>query len=131
MTGLVRSLLLCSEWSLWNEPGRSRQNGAAAQLHDQQRAEVLAEAARPGAVVAQVARRYGIAKSLLYDWRKRRRCAELATAEPLRIVPYGMAANIQSTERTQAQPYLPTCLSSSRLRALQRRIVGPAVAAGA
>jgi hypothetical protein len=37
------------------------------------------------------------AKSLLYDWRKRRRCAELVTAEPLRIVPYGMAANIQST----------------------------------
>jgi transposase len=48
---------------------------------DEQRAELLAEAARPGAVVAQVARRYGMADSLIYDWRKRRRCAELATAE--------------------------------------------------
>ncbi|PAX06311.1 IS66-like element accessory protein TnpA [Sphingomonas lenta] len=64
---------------------------------DEQRAEVLAEAARPGAVVAQVARRYGIAESLIYDWRKRRRCAEPTAGEPLRIVPYGMVAELPST----------------------------------
>lgn len=53
--------------------------------------------APPGAVVAQVARRYGISETLIYDWRKRRRRAELPTVESLRIVPYGTVAKLQRT----------------------------------
>ena len=96
---------------------------------DEQRAEVLAEAARPGAVVAQVARRYGITESLIYDWRKRRRCAGLATAEPLHIVPYGMVADLQSTmadasSGTSAHPLEPD--PPSYAPASRRRAAGAA-----
>jgi len=37
---------------------------------DDEKAEILAELAKPGARIAIVARRYGVSRSLLYAWRK-------------------------------------------------------------
>ena len=42
------------------------------------RAEILAEAFRPGAVVSEVARRYDVSTSRIYTWRK-----ELMASDPL------------------------------------------------
>ena len=38
---------------------------------DEERRQLVAEAFRPGAVVAHVARRHGVAESCFYAWRKR------------------------------------------------------------
>ena len=37
---------------------------------EDEKAEILAELAKPGARIADVARRYGVSRSLLYAWRK-------------------------------------------------------------
>ena len=46
---------------------------------DEQRERILADALRPGARVCDVARRYDIARSLIYQWRR----VALCRAEPV------------------------------------------------
>jgi len=45
-------------------------DGHRRRFSDAQRAHILAEAARPGASVSEVARRYGIARRVLCRWRQ-------------------------------------------------------------
>ena len=45
-------------------------HGHRRRFSDAQRARILAEAARPGASVSEVARRYGIARRVLCRWRQ-------------------------------------------------------------
>ena len=56
---------------------------------DKEREAILADADRPGTTVKAVARRHGVAESLVYGWRKARRQAEAAAAEPMQCIAYG------------------------------------------
>ena len=59
---------------------------------DAERAAILAECAEPDAVIASVARRYGIAESVIYGWRSKRRADAALASEPLQFIPYGALA---------------------------------------
>ena len=47
-----------------------------------EKAEILAELAKPGARIADVARRYGVGRSLLYAWRKELGASAGSAAKP-------------------------------------------------
>ena len=47
---------------------------------------IIEETLAPGAVVTEIARRHGIATSLVFTWRRRARLATVASAGP-RLVP--------------------------------------------
>jgi len=49
---------------------------------------IIEETLAPGAVVTEIARRHGIATSLLFTWRRRARLATVASGGP-RLVPSG------------------------------------------
>jgi len=61
-----------------------------------EKAVLLAETGQPGATVAGVARRHGVAESLLYGWRAVRRAVATAaaggSAEELRFIPVAAIA---------------------------------------
>ena len=48
---------------------------------------IVAEADKPGATVAEVARRHEISRSILWTWRKQARAGVLATPDPLDFLP--------------------------------------------
>jgi len=50
---------------------------------------LLAEVDRGGSTVAEVARRHGLAESLLYNWRSHRRARASIASEPLQFISYG------------------------------------------
>src|SRR3954471_2070944 len=52
---------------------------------------IIEETLAPGAVVTEIARRHGIATSLVFTWRRRARLATVAVAGP-RFVPVQVAA---------------------------------------
>src|SRR6202140_6017024 len=52
---------------------------------------IIEEKLAPGAVVTEIARRHGIATSLVFTWRRRARLATVALAGP-RLVPVQVAA---------------------------------------
>src|SRR5436190_23233788 len=52
---------------------------------------IIEETLAPGAVVTEIARRHGIATSLVFTWRRRARLATAASAGP-RLVPVRVAA---------------------------------------
>src|SRR5205814_8820851 len=52
---------------------------------------IIEETLAPGAVVTEIARRHGIATSLVFTWRRRARLATVASAGP-RLVPVRVAA---------------------------------------
>jgi transposase len=52
---------------------------------------IIEETLAPGAVVTEIARRHGIATSLVFTWRRRARLATIASAGP-RLVPAQVAA---------------------------------------
>src|ERR1700709_1553551 len=52
---------------------------------------IIEETLAPGAVVTEIARRHGIATSLVFTWRRRARLATVASAGP-RLVPVQVAA---------------------------------------
>jgi transposase len=56
-----------------------------------EKASIVAELSRPGARGAEIARRHGVSRSLLYAWRKAMRDDEHATAE-MRFAPVVVAA---------------------------------------
>jgi transposase len=49
---------------------------------------IIEETLAPGAVVTDIARRHGIATSLVFTWRRRARLATATSAGP-RLVPFG------------------------------------------
>ena len=64
---------------------------------------IIEETLAPGAVVTEIARRHGIATSLVFTWRRRARLAAAASAGP-RLVPVRVAAaeSVQSIEAPAA-----------------------------
>ena len=66
---------------------------------------IIEETLAPGAVVTEIARRHGIATSLVFTWRRRVRLATVASAGP-RLVPVQVAtaASVQSIEAPAAIP---------------------------
>src|SRR3979411_1722921 len=52
---------------------------------------IIEETLAPGAVATEIARRHGIATSLVFTWRRRARLATVASAGP-RLVPVQVAA---------------------------------------
>jgi transposase len=66
---------------------------------------IIEETLAPGAVVTEIARRHGIATSLVFTWRRRARLATVASAGP-RLVPVQVAtaASAQSIEAPAAIP---------------------------
>lgn len=63
--------------------------------------------------VKAVARRHGVAESLLYGWRKARRQAEAAAAEPMQFIAYG------ALNERQASPPMPIMMPFAPTRAPQ------------
>jgi transposase-like protein len=60
---------------------------------DAEKAALLAEVDRGGCTVAEVARRHGVAESLLYNWRSHRRASASLASEPLQFISYGEVTN--------------------------------------
>lgn len=71
---------------------------------DAERAAILAECAEPDAVIASVARRYGIAESVIYGWRSKQRADAALASEPLQFIPYGTVAAAPAAEVPSAPP---------------------------
>jgi transposase len=66
---------------------------------------IIEETLAPGAVVTEIARRHGIATSLVFTWRRRARQATVASAGP-RLVPVQVAA-AESVQSIQAPAAIP------------------------
>jgi transposase len=66
---------------------------------------IIEETLAPGAVVTEIARRHGLATSLVFTWRRRARLATVASAGP-RLVPVQVATaeSVQSIEAPAAIP---------------------------
>src|SRR5436305_15143657 len=66
---------------------------------------IIEETLAPGAVVTEIARRHGIATSLVFTWRRRARLATIASAGP-RLVPVRVAT-AESVQSIQAPAAIP------------------------
>ena len=66
---------------------------------------IIEETLAPGAVVTEIARRHGIATSLVFTWRRRARLATVVSAGP-RLVPVQVAA-AESVQSIQAPAAIP------------------------
>ena len=66
---------------------------------------IIEETLAPGAVVTEIARRHGIATSLVFTWRRRARLATVASAGA-RLVPVQVATaeSVRSIEAPAAMP---------------------------
>ena len=60
---------------------------------DAEKAALLAEVDAGGCTIAEVARRHGMAESLLYNWRANRRAQVSIASEPLQFIAYGEVAD--------------------------------------
>ena len=66
---------------------------------------IIEETLAPGAVVTEIARRHGIATSLVFTWRRRARLATVASAGPrLVAVQVAAAESVRSIEAPAAIP---------------------------
>jgi len=72
---------------------------------DAEKAAIVAESLRPDVTVTSVARRHGIAKSLIYNWRANRREAQAIAREALEFVPCGQF--VEATAITSAAAIIP------------------------
>lgn len=79
-----------------------------------EKAALLAEVDRGGCTVAEVARRHGMAESLLYNWRSHRRASASVASEPLQFISYGEVTNAIVDAPATASP--PTAVSSQAPR---------------
>jgi transposase len=66
---------------------------------------IIEETLAPGAVVTEIARRHGIATSLVFTWRRRARLATVASAGP-RLVPV-QVATAESVRLIEAPAAIP------------------------
>ena len=68
---------------------------------------IIEETLAPGAVVTEIARRHGIATSLVFTWRRRARLATATSAGP-RLVPVQVAAAAAETASASALTRMST-----------------------
>jgi transposase len=74
---------------------------------DAEKAAVLAETDTPGTNVAAVARKHGIARSVVYNWRSARRAQAIAAipgAGPVEFIPIGVIGEDQGVTPSEAVP---------------------------
>jgi len=86
---------------------------------DEERARILAESFEPGANIAAVARRHGVAGGLLHYWRKcaKAKALETATADAPLFIPVMMAnANEGAAAGGEAEP---RCVQHGRMIAIE------------
>lgn len=74
---------------------------------DEQKGQILTEAVQPGAVVAEVARRWGIGTGLIYTWRRRLREGELG-AMPRTALAFAEVSVTPSPAAADVAPAAPT-----------------------
>jgi transposase len=68
---------------------------------------IIEETLAPGAVVTEIARRHGIATSLVFTWRRRARLATVAASGP-RLVPVQVTApSAESARSIEARAAMP------------------------
>ena len=79
------------------------------------RQRLLAEAAEPGAIVSQVARRNGVAQSLLYRWRKD---AVIARERAACFVQVAIAPQAEPVPRGGGDRRLPSPASNTTIEIL-------------
>lgn len=72
---------------------------------DAEKAAIVAESLRPDVTVTSVARRHGITKSLIYNWRANRREAQAIARDALEFVPCGQF--VEATAITSAAAIIP------------------------
>lgn len=75
---------------------------------DAEKAAVLAETDAPGTNVAAVARKHGIARSVVYNWRSARRAQAIAAipgAGPIEFIPLGVVGG-SSEDQPAESPVL-------------------------
>jgi transposase len=87
-------------------PGRRRN------WSDDDKARIVAEAAQPGVVVSEIARRWQVTPQQVFDWRRQARKALAATVTPeepafVPIVPTGPVV--------MSGPAAPSCRSGARI----------------
>lgn len=58
----------------------------------EEKVRILEEAMQPGASVAAIADRYGMSRSLLFNWRRQARRGEMAGVTPVEFAPVRIAA---------------------------------------
>lgn len=71
---------------------------------DAEKAAVLAETDTPGTNIAAVARKHGIARSVVYNWRSARRAhaiAAIPSAEPVEFIPIGVVDGAQAVASSE------------------------------
>ncbi len=79
---------------------------------------LMAETDVPGCTVGEVARRHGMAESLLYNWRASRRARASLASEPLQFISYGEVA-----DAVAAPPTLPAVTPAPVARAQEERML--------
>jgi transposase len=70
----------------------------------EEKARIIEESLRPGAHVADIARGYGMSRSLLYSWRRAARCAPVSPVAPPApdFVPVLLSAPAEPQRMTMA-----------------------------
>ena len=97
-------------------PGRRRK------WSDDDKARIVAEAAQPGVVVSEIARRWQVTPQQVFDWRRQARkapAATLAPAEPtfVPIVPAGQGVmSDPATPGARSGPRIEVRLAGAELR---------------
>ena len=79
---------------------------------DEEKARIVEETTAPGAVVCEVARRYGMSQGLLFSWRRQARRIDAADAGGSKLLPVEIA-DLPSTLR----PPIDSSMKSSSARA--------------
>jgi transposase len=84
---------------------------------DAEKAMVLAETDAPGRNVAAVARKHGIARSVVYNWRSARRAQAIAAipgAGPVGFIPIGVVGGIEEDQAAASpEPVSATARSAA------------------
>jgi transposase len=79
---------------------------------EDEKARIIEESLRPGAQVANIARRYGVSRALLYSWRRAARCAPVSPAAP--PAPDFVPILLSAPKEPQSAPATPEITVSDR-----------------
>jgi transposase len=89
-------------------PGRRRK------WSDDDKAQIVAEAAQPGVVVSEIARRWQVTPQQVFDWRRQARKALAATVTPAAAAA-GFVPIVPTGHVAMSDPAAPSCRSGARI----------------
>ena len=92
-----------------------------------EKTEILAELTKPGAKGAEIARRYGVSRGLLYTWRKERRLAPVESATEMPFAPV-LLTSPPSQSQTPPAPSPPPSFIEIEMKGARVRLPGDAPA---